>query len=109
MKRSPETIYFPGTDLTIERNTAVTPSAGKYFIVKNGEVVGKGFAKLGLARNAIEPMLEELGWAPSLTASSLRSPEEALREEINWREDWRSEMFLSQSSQHGKGGKLSNR
>ena len=108
MKKPPQRVYFSGTDYTIEQNTELVPNDNKFYIVCKEAIIGNGFRTLQQARQAIAPFLEQAGWKPP-TQTKAKTPEQILREERNWTEVYRSDMFVAESHGHSKGGKLRNR
>ena len=53
--------YIPDLGLSIEKNTANVPQDGKYYLVRNGQIL-KGFGTLRKAEMAFKKLLAESGY-----------------------------------------------
>jgi hypothetical protein len=96
-----------GVDVSVQRHTDKVPSDGRYYLIKEGEVV-KSFRVKGHAIKAFRALLEELGYEPPSKNEKVDS-EEILRAEIDDIEFYRSATYWSRSHEYRDGGKLRHR
>jgi hypothetical protein len=91
-----EEIMFPGSGYSIEKNTEQVEKNGKYYIVKDGQPISS-HRNLPHARKALAPFLDEIGWKPTVSEPPLKTADDIIRQDINWRVQHESELFDANS------------
>jgi hypothetical protein len=93
--------YIPDLLLSIERNTENVPKDGKYYLLRDGEIV-EGFRTLKKAQMAFKQALDKIGYTPKPSEESAKS---AAEQRIQAYLDAK-ELYWAESHKYGgKGGK----
>lgn len=69
----------PRANISIESNTGKVPADGRYYVIKNGEIV-KVFRTLKAANDCYQHLLEELALPPLIKEDSKASNKQVLDE-----------------------------
>jgi hypothetical protein len=83
---------LPALELSIERYTAAVPNDGLYYLLRNGERLGR-FKSLKAAREAWKDVITESNWEPpkrELDAKDYLVREATLQENERFHEYWGS-------------------
>jgi hypothetical protein len=82
---------LPALDLAIERNTPAVPTDGQFYVVRDGEILGR-FRSLKAAKARWDAEIATSGWrppeAPTLTPDEMRARDKAARERQEKAEHW---------------------
>lgn len=81
-KKNPYRQTQPAVGLSLERSTDAVPDDGAYYLVENGEIIGR-YRSLKAAKAAWDDALTTTGWAP--TKAEVNPHEVQMRER---RERW---------------------
>lgn len=93
--------FIPKLSLSIERNTARVPSDGKFYILREGQIVDNFWA-LGKAEARFRQLVKESGYKPEVAATKPRSvADEALERYLDVKDLYWAESY----KYRGKGGK----
>ena len=98
--------YVPGFDISIEKNTTSVPRDGKYYLVRDGQVV-KAFRSLKQADAAFKEALAEAGYRPRPVEKQAKSTAEQDIEryldakDLYWGESYK---YRSKGGKGGRGG-----
>lgn len=96
-------LAVPEAGLSIEQNTEHVPHDNKYYVLRDGAVVG-GYLALKKAREKLQQLKDELGFKPAAAAPPGESGDDlANREHIERLLDAASS-YWSQSHKHRGGG-----
>lgn len=98
--------YIPKAGLSVERHTEAVPNDGKYYLLRDGEIV-HAFRSLKQAEQRFREMLEGLDYSPQPVATNVRSQSEIFVEryldakDMYWAESHR---FRGKGGRGGRGG-----
>lgn len=93
--------YIPELGLSIEKNTTSVPKDGKYYLVRDGQIV-KAFRALRNAEVAFREALAEAGYTPRPVDKQAKSAVEQSMERYMDAKD----LYWAESYKYrGKGGK----
>ena len=103
MARSGETYrqYVPGFNISIERNTGSLPKDGKYYLLRDGQIVN-AFRSLKKAEVAFKEALAEAGYTPRPVEKQAKS---ATEEDLERYLDAKDVYWAESYKYRGKGGK----
>jgi hypothetical protein len=93
--------YIPDLDLSIEKNTMNVPKDGKYYLVRNGQIV-KGFSSLKKAEVAFKEAVAESGYMPKPVEKQAKS---AAEQNIERYLDTKDLYWAESHKYRGRGGK----
>ena len=108
MKRQSETYkhYIPEIKLSIERNTGNVPKDGKFYVVKEGEIV-KSFKSRKIAEELFQKLVSESGFKPNkehdgkIDPMTEASERYAMEKDIFWAE---GPKYKGKGGRGGRGG-----
>ena len=103
MARSEETYrqYIPGFDISIEKNTTSVPRDGKYYLVRDGQIL-KAFRSLKKAEVVFKEALTEAGYTPRPVEKQAKS---AAEQDVERYLDAKDLYWAESHKYCGKGGK----
>lgn len=93
--------FIIGLNLSIERNTGLVPGDGRYYIVREGQVI-QSFRSIKKAQERFQELVKESGYKPEVTPVKPRSPSE---ERLERYFDAKDEYWAESYKYRGKGGK----
>ena len=97
-KSDPYRQYIPDLHLSIERNTQIVPGDGKYYVLKEGQVLGE-FRSLKQAQTLFKQVVEEQNYAPTPSL-----PTKSVSEMQNERYMEAKSFYWANSHKHRGGG-----
>ena len=93
--------YIPDLGLSIEKNTENVPQYGKYYLLREGQIV-RAFRTLKKAEAAFRETLAEVGYAPKPAEKQAKS---AAEQNLERYLDAKDRYWAESHKYRGKGGK----
>ena len=97
-------LAVPEAGLSIEQNTEAVPHDGKFYVLRDGKVVG-GYPALKKARERLQQLKDEIGFKPAETAGDQSAEERANREHVERLLDSATSYWSQAHKYRGGGGR----